>query len=216
MISPKTKFVIMGVILGGLIYFAYTKVLVEKFGECWCRADGGQSQSQGDLTPHLRRFAQILTNSKYLVGREAGTSMLYWAPAPLKPDSKWTAMGGGLLGNIALSDRFILGTNRDGGIYAADLSAATDAVYSAPAYYQIPGGALQVAVAEDKFFVLNAAGEIYSAPASAGAKATWTKLNGAGYDIGYDAIIKKLVLRGTDNKRYLCDFPCNTGSWTQS
>ena len=196
----------------GWYFFTHFKV-VEKFDECWCRADGS-SQSTGDLTPQFRRFAQLLTNSKWLVGREAGTSRLYYAPAPLKPDTTWKYMNG-LLGNIALSDKYILGTNRDSTIYAADVSSGLETAYSSPGWYQVPGAALQVAVADDKLWVVNSAGAIYRSNGADGAKATWTQINGAGFDIGYDSVKKNLLVRGTDNGYYTCAAPCDQGNWSK-
>lgn len=214
-LNLKLLLTVSAVALAVFVFYRSFKI-VERFDDCWCRADGGHSQSQGDLTPQIQRFAQILSNSKYLVAREAGTSMLYFSHAPLSPNSNWTYMNG-LLGNIALSDKYILGTNRDGTIFAADVSAATDAVYTNPGWFGIPGVALQVAVADDTLWVVNSSGAIFSCtgPCKDG---KWTAVNGGGFDIGYDQANKRLVLRGNDNKRYLCPSAAGsqcTGNWVQ-
>ena len=162
-----------------------------------------------ELNGLFRRFAQILVNSTFVLLREAGTDRLFITSAPLGT-SKLVFLNA-YLSNIALSDQYILGTNRDGSIYAADLSTVSVTLTQMPQFYKVPGGALQVAVAGRQMWVVSSAGDIYTCPDGC-KNGQWTKIPGQAWDIG--VMDGTVVIRGTDNNVYTCTQPC-TGNWVQ-
>lgn len=160
-----------------------------------------------DIKPFLQRFAQILVNSKFALLREQGTDRLYATSLPL--GGAPLRFLNGYLSNVALSDFYILGVNRDNSIFAADCSGGFENIK----FYNVPGGALQVAVVDKAMWVVNSAGEIFTCPD--GCKTgQWSKIPGTALDIGTD-LKGNVVVRGTDNAMYVCNSPC-TGTWVKT
>ena len=153
----------------------------------------------------FQRFAQILVNSYFALLREAGTDRLFITTLPIGTGR--LVFLNAYLSNVALSDQYILGTNRDGSIYAADIGEKTPL----PQFYKVPGGALQVAVAGRQMWIVNSAGDIYTCPDGC-KNGQWTKIPGQAWAIG--VVDGRIVIRGIDNNIYICTQPC-TGNWVK-
>ena len=216
----KSRLSVIGltlVVVVGLIVFAKYSGVIEAF-ECWCRDSSsgaaGTVPAVGNVTAQLQRFTQIVSNSKWMVGVEAGTDKLFYSPLPLTPNSVWKSANGSLE-YISISDQYLLGTNRDGTIYATDVSSGLESAYSNPAWYNIPGSLFRTAILGNTFYGINGAGNFYScAPGAAGTQTcksgNWTSFPGAGMSIAADPVKNVIITRGTDNNTYTCPSNCSS------
>jgi hypothetical protein len=166
----------------------------------------------GAMTKHIRRFPQMVANSKWVVGVEGGSHRLFYAPNPLTKKSVWKNMNGALLESISLSDSYILGNNRDGSIYAADVSSGLETAYSGASFWNIRGQLYQTALLGDNMYGVNGAGNFFQC-AGACKDGSWSGFGGAGMSIEADRKANVLKTRGTDNSTYTCPYPCATGAW---
>ena len=195
-----------------LASFFLRESLREKFDDCWCRKQDGTTamsgDSMGDVTNQLQRFSQIVANSHWLVGREAGSDQLYYAPKPLTTSSMWKPMGRSYLSNIALNDYYILGNNSDSSVYAADISNGLETSYSSPQFSNVPGGLAEVALVDKQMWGVASDGKIWQCdgPCQGG---KWNNVPGTATGIGYDPVNKVILLRGNSNTTYKCATPCS-------
>lgn len=201
-----------------IIVVALLKVsgVTEAF-ECWCRDGSGDltptgGAGPGDVTAQLKRFTMIVSNSKWMVGTENGTDRLFYARLPLTSSTVWKSMPG-LLEWISLNDNYLLGTNRDSTIYATDVSSGLETAYSAPAFWNVPGGLYRTALLGKTMYGINNNGQFYRCNPGDCRDGKWSSFPGAGMSIASDPVKNVITTRGTDNKIYVCSDPCN-GSWT--